>query len=78
MCMYDKMLPFKLLSNEWDKVKCKGCPRTPWFAQVDSWRKELDLQDKVLDIELIKKAFDERECEEFELAFTAYIQLESL
>ena len=36
MCMNNKRLPFKLLSNEWDKVKCKGHPRKSWLAQVDS------------------------------------------
>ena len=35
MCMNDRMLPFKLVSNEWDKVKCKGCPRKTWFSKVD-------------------------------------------
>ena len=36
MCMNDERLPFKLSSNEWDEVKCKGCPRKSWLAQVDS------------------------------------------
>ena len=53
--MNDKRLPPNLLSNEWDKVKCKGRPRKSWLGQMDLLKKELDLQDKVLDIELIKK-----------------------
>ena len=31
----DETLPFKLLANEWVKVKCKGRPRRSWLAQVD-------------------------------------------
>ena len=64
--MNNKRISFNLLLNEWDKVKCKGCPRKSWLAQVDSLKKELDL--KVLDIKLFKKALDEGECEEFEIA----------
>ena len=60
-----KMLPFKL-SNEWDKMKCKGHLRNFCFAQVDSLKKELDFQDslgyKTNQKPLIK------ECEEFEMA----------
>ena len=59
--------PFKFSSNEWDKVKCKGRPRESWLAQVDSLKKEVDLCDKVLDIKLIKKALDKRECEELKM-----------
>ena len=51
----DKRLSLKLLSNERDKVKCKGHPRKSWLAQVDCLKKELDLQDEVLDMKLIKK-----------------------
>ena len=35
---------------------------------MDSLKKELDLQDKVLYMKLIKKALGIRECEEFEMA----------
>ena len=35
MCMNDKRLPFNLLSNQWNKVKCMGHPRISWVAQVD-------------------------------------------
>ena len=52
--MNDERLPFKLLTNHWDKVKCKSRPRRSWLAQVESLNKE--------------KAFDKRECEEFEMA----------
>ena len=34
MSTKDERLPFKLLRNEWDKVKCKGCPKGSWLAQV--------------------------------------------
>ena len=32
MCMNDERLPFKLLSNEWNKMKCMSCPRISWAA----------------------------------------------
>ena len=51
--MNDKMLPGKLLSNKWDNVKCKGHPRKSWIARVGALKKELDLQDKVLDVKLV-------------------------
>ena len=68
MSMNDERLPYKLLSNEWDKVKCKGRPKKSWLAQVDILKKELGLQDRVLDLKLIKEALDKRECEEFKMA----------
>ena len=57
--MNDERLPFKLLANEWDKVKSKGRPRKCWLAHVNSLRKELDLQDKILERKLIKKPLTE-------------------
>ena len=33
MSMKDERLPLKLLTNEWDKVKCIGRPRRSWLAQ---------------------------------------------
>ena len=68
--MNDERLPFKLLANEWDKVKSKGRPRKSWLTHVNSSRKELDLQDKIWERKLkpIKEALDRRECEEFEMA----------
>ena len=66
--MNDDRVPFNLLSNEWNKVKNKGCPRKCWLAHVDSLRKELNLQDKILEIKLIKEALNKRECEELEMA----------
>ena len=66
--MNDERLPFKLLANEWDKVKSKGRPRKCWLAHVNSLKKELDLQDKILKIKPIKEALERRECEEFEMA----------
>ena len=67
--MKDEKLPFKLLANEWDKVKYKGRPRRSWLSQVEILKKELGLQDQVLDIKIIKKALDQKECEEFEMVF---------
>ena len=46
----DERLPFKLLANEWDKVKNEGRPRKCWLAHVNSLKKELNLQDKILEI----------------------------
>ena len=66
--MNDERLPFKLLANEWDKVKSKGRPRKCWLTRVNFLRKELDLQDKMLGRKLIKEALDRRECEELEMA----------
>ena len=37
-------------------------------CHVNSLKKELNLQDKILEIKLIKEALDKRECEEFEMA----------
>ena len=45
MCMNSNRLPIQLLLNKWDNVKCRGHPRKSWVAQVDSLKKELDLQD---------------------------------
>ena len=36
-------------------MKCKSRPRKSWVAQVGALMKELDLQDKVLDVKLVKK-----------------------
>ena len=66
--MNDERLPFKFVANEWDKVKGKGRPRKCWLAHVNSLRKELDLQGKILKRKLIKDALDRREVEEFEMA----------
>ena len=49
-------------------MKCIGCPRKPWFAQVDSLNNDLNLPDKVLDVKLILKTLDQGEFEEFEMA----------
>ena len=68
--MNDKRLQVELLSNKWDSVtvKRKGCPRKSWSVQMDSLKKEFDLQDKVLDVKLTKKNLEKRMCEEFEMA----------
>ena len=55
MSIKDERLPFKSLTNEWDKVKYKCHPRRSSLPQVDFLKKELDLQDQVLDIKLPKK-----------------------
>ena len=49
-------------------MKCRGHPRKSWVVQVDSLKKELDLQDEALNVKLIRKALNRRECEEFEVA----------
>ena len=56
MSMKDERLPLKLLANEWNKVKCKGRPRRSWFAQVEFLKKELGLQDQVLNIKNNQKS----------------------
>ena len=66
--MNDERLLFKLLANEWNKVKSKGCPRKCWLAHVNSLKRELTLQQKVLELKLIKEALDKRDCEEFVMA----------
>ena len=61
MSTKNERLPFKLLTNEWDKVKCKAHPRRSWLAQVELLKKELGLEDQVLDIKIIKKALEQKE-----------------
>ena len=56
--MNDERLPFKLLSNEWNKGKSKCRPRKRWLAHATSLKKRLNLQDNVLEIKLIKEALD--------------------
>ena len=73
--MNNERLPFKLLSNEWNKVKSRGRPRKCWLSHVNSLKKELNLQDKVLEIKLIKEALDKRECEKFEMALQHKLKL---
>ena len=43
--MNDNRLQFKLLSNEWNKVKGKRIPRKCWLARVNSLKKELNRQN---------------------------------
>ena len=62
-----KSYHLSLSSNELDKMKCKGHPRTLWPSQVDALKKELDLRDKILAIKIIKKSLI-KECEDFEIA----------
>ena len=50
MSMKDKRLSFKSLTNEWNKVRCKGHLRRSWLAQVEFLSKELCSQDQVLDL----------------------------
>ena len=70
--MIDERVPFKSLSNKWDKVKS-----IIWLPQkmlafpclpVNSLKKGLNDKDKVLEIKIIKQALDKRECVEFEIA----------
>ena len=67
MGMKDESSPFKLLRTEWVRVKCLGHPIRSWLAQVELLRKELGLQDQVLNLKLVKRVVDKRECEEFEM-----------
>ena len=53
--MNDEKLPFKLLSNECNKVNSKGHPPKCWLTHVNSLKKELNLQDEVLQSKLIKE-----------------------
>ena len=45
-------------------MKYKGHPRNFLVVQVDSLKKDLNLQGKALDEKMIKNALDKRECEE--------------
>ena len=65
--MNEERLSLKELSNEWDKVKSKGWSRKSWLAQVNSLKKELDIQIKTLNLKIIKEVLTKRECEEFEM-----------
>ena len=58
MHLIDERLPFKLLSNEWDKMKNKGHLRKGWLAHVNSLKKGSNLQDEVLEMKVIKEAVD--------------------
>ena len=58
--MNDERLLFKLLSNEWNKVKSEGCLGKCWFAQVNSLKKGLNIQDKVLEVKIFKEAIDNK------------------
>ena len=44
-----------------------GCPRKCWLGHVKSLKKELTLQNEVVELKLIKETLDKRECEEFEM-----------
>ena len=58
-----------LLSRKWERVKCRGPCKSLWLpARIESLKKELDLQNKVLDIKLIYNAIESRELREFEMA----------
>ena len=58
--MNDEVLPFKLLSNEWGKVKSKGHLKNVGLL--------LNLQDKILEIKQIKEALNKKEFEKLEMA----------
>ena len=66
--MNDSMLSVKLLSSKWDNMVCKDRPEEDWVAQMDSSQKELDLHDKHLTVQFIRKILDTREREEFKMA----------
>ena len=63
--MNDERLPFKLLSNKWNKVKSikrLACPCSFFEERIKSPGHSLGLKT------IIKEAVDKRECEEFETA----------
>ena len=66
------LLPFKLLTNEWH-------PKKSWLAQVKFLRKELGLQDQVVDIKLKSKkpSIKKSVHEEFEMAFPCKSKLQA-
>ena len=51
-------LPFKLLSNEWDKVKSKGLHQKCQLARVNFLKNKFSVHDKILEIQLIEEALD--------------------
>ena len=68
MSTKDESLPLKLLTNEWDKVKCKA--RSAWNILAcpgGTFKEKMGLQDQVLDIKIIKNVLDQIEGEEFEM-----------
>ena len=66
--MNGERLLFKLLSNEWNEMKSKGrTPQNVGLPKLILWKRNLYLQDKILEIKLIKEALDKRKCEEFEI-----------
>ena len=73
--MKDEKLQIKLLSNEWNKVKSKGLPQKCWLTNVNSLKKELNFQDEVLELKLIKETLDTKECEEIEEALQHKLKL---
>ena len=60
MSIKGEIVSFKLLTNEWVKVRS-------WLAQVEFLKKRIGSPRPDLGIKLIKKALDKRECEEFEM-----------
>ena len=67
MSMNDKELSFKLLSNEWDKVKCKRSLRKSWLSQVDMFKK-IGSPRPSLGHKTNQNGLDKQEYEEFEMA----------
>ena len=68
MTTNDERLPSKILANYLENVWCKGHLRSSRLAQMEFLKKELGLQDQDLGTNLINKTFDEKECEEYEMA----------
>ena len=60
------------------KSKCR--PRKCRISHVNSLRKELNRQGKILEMKVIKVAFDRKECKKFEMAlghkFNFYVHKE--
>ena len=61
-------LPFRLLSTNWESIKCRGRPRRSWATAIETLKKELDLQARKVNAKEIRKAIEARELKEFELA----------
>ena len=69
MSVNNEKVPFKLLTNKWDKVKCKGWPRKSWIAQVEFYKKRIGSQDQVLDTKLIKKGLEKESVKSLKWAY---------
>ena len=56
-----------LLSTKWERVKCRGHPKKSWVARIESLKKELELQNKVLHVKQIHNVIESKQFKEFEM-----------